>query len=65
MLVSIQLLEAKGESNANKLGTYGVIKEKRALICVTVPNSEFALEVVGYEFEQLFLCATYIGIGIY
>ena len=61
--VSFQLLEAKGESNAHKLGTYGVIKGTKTFIGVTVPNDEFALEAVGYEFEQLVLYATHIGIG--
>ena len=61
--VSFQLLEVKGESNAHKLGTYGVIKGTKTFMGVTVPNDDFALEAVGYEFEQLVLYATHLGIG--
>lgn len=61
--VSFQLLETTGESNAQKLGTYGVIKGTKTFMGVTVPNGEFALEAVGYEFEQLVLYATHLGIG--
>lgn len=61
--VTFQLLETKGESNAHKLGTYGVIKGTKTFLGVTVPNIEFAMEAVGYDFEQLILYATHLGIG--
>ena len=61
--VSFQFLETKGESNTHKLGTYGVIQGAKMFMGATVPNSEFALEAVGYDFEQLMLYATHLGIG--
>lgn len=60
--VSFHLLETK-DLNAKKLGTYGVIKGTKVYIGVTVPAGPLSLEAVGYDFEQLILYATNLGIG--
>ncbi|MFV0241030.1 MAG: nitroreductase family protein [Lacrimispora sphenoides] len=60
--VSFHLLETK-DSNAKKLGTYGVIKGTKVYIGVTVPAGAYSLEAVGYDFEKLILYATSLGIG--
>lgn len=52
-------LSAKGE----KLGTYGVIKGASSFLGVSVPKVEFGGEAAGYEFENLILYATYLGLG--
>lgn len=61
--VSFHLLETKDASNAQKLGTYGVIKGTKTFLGVTVPAGELSLEAAGYDFEQLILYATHLGIG--
>lgn len=61
--VSFRLLEKKGSQNSEKLGTYGVIKGTRFFIGATVPDGEFALEALGYDFEKLILYATHLGLG--
>lgn len=50
---------AKGE----KLGTYGFIKSAQTFLAVVIPDEEHALEALGYEFEQLVLYATSLGLG--
>lgn len=60
--VSFHLLETK-DSNAKKLGTYGVIKGTKVYIGVTVPTGALSLEAAGYTFENLVLYATNLGIG--
>ena len=52
-------LDAKGE----KLGTYGVIKGATTFLGVSVANTELGLEAAGYEFENLILYATHMGLG--
>ncbi|MCI5863204.1 MAG: nitroreductase family protein [Lachnospiraceae bacterium] len=46
-----------------KLGTYGTIKGARDFIAVTVKDEPFAMEAVGYQFENLVLYATEMGLG--
>ncbi len=60
--VSFHLLETK-DTNAKKLGTYGVIKGTKVYIGVTVPAGALSLEAAGYDFEKLVLYATNMGIG--
>lgn len=60
--VSFHLLETK-DSNAKKLGTYGVIRGTKVYIGVTVPTGALSLEAAGYTFENLVLYATNLGIG--
>ena len=61
--VNFHIIEKGLETNGEKLGTYGVIKGASSFIGVSVANTEFGLEAVGYEFENLILYATHIGLG--
>ncbi len=61
--VNFHFIEKNTESNGEKLGTYGVIKGASYYIGVSVANTEFGLEAVGYEFENLILYATHMGLG--
>ena len=61
--VNFHFIEKGLEPNGEKLGTYGIIKGATSFIGVSVSNSEFGLEAAGYEFEQLILYATHLGLG--
>jgi nitroreductase len=61
--VKFHLIEKTTEPNGEKLGTYGVIKGASSFIGASVSNTEFGLEAVGYEFENLILYATHMGLG--
>lgn len=52
-------LSGKGE----KLGTYGVIKGASTFLGVSIPKEEYGLLAAGYEFENLILYATDMGLG--
>lgn len=59
----VQFIEKETASNGEKLGTYGIIKGAKTYLGVTVPDDEHALEALGYDFEQLVLYATSLGLG--
>ena len=61
--ISICLLEAVPGTDTEKLGTYGVIRGAKDFLCVTVKDTESAMEAVGYRFEKLVLYATAMGLG--
>lgn len=61
--VRIQFIEKETAANGEKLGTYGVIKGAKSYLGVTVPDEEYAMEALGYDFEKLVLYATSLGIG--
>lgn len=61
--MKIRLLEAATGTDTEKLGTYGVIRGAKSFLCVTVKNTENAMEAVGYRFEKLVLTATAMGLG--
>jgi len=61
--MNIRLLEAKPGTDTEKLGTYGVIRGAKSFLCITVKNTENAMEAVGYHFEKLVLAATAMGLG--
>ena len=61
--VKFHLIEKNTESNGEKLGTYGVIKGASSFLGASASNSEFGLEALGYEFENLILYATHMGLG--
>lgn len=61
--ISFSLLEAKTAGNAEKLGTYGMIKGAKEFIGATVQNGELALEAYGYTFEKLILFVASLGLG--
>jgi len=45
--MNIRLLEAAPGTDTEKLGTYGVIRGAKSFLCVTVKNTENAMEAVG------------------
>ncbi|WOO37105.1 nitroreductase family protein [Anaerocolumna sp. AGMB13020] len=61
--VNIHLIEKDIASNGEKLGTYGVIKGAKTFLGLSVDKSEFGLIAAGYQFENLILYATNMGLG--
>lgn len=61
--IKIQFIEKDIAPNGEKLGTYGIIKGAELYLGVTVPKEEYALEALGYDFEQLVLYTTSLGLG--
>lgn len=61
--VKVQLIEKETAANGEKLGTYGVIKDAKYYLGVTVPDEEYAMEALGYDFEKLVLYAASLGLG--
>jgi len=59
----LQLIEKETASNGEKLGTYGIIKGANLYVGVTIPEEEYAMEALGYAFEQFVLYATSLGLG--
>lgn len=62
--VNIHLIEKETASNGEKLGTYGVIKGAKTFLGVSVDkSSEYGPVAAGYQFENLVLYATDMGLG--
>lgn len=61
--IRIQWLEKETAPNGEKLGTYGIIKGASNFLGVTVPNEPYAMEALGYEFEELVLYITSLSLG--
>ncbi|MDT8719194.1 nitroreductase [Clostridium sp. 19966] len=61
--VNIHLIEKNTASNGEKLGTYGVIKGAKTFLGLSVDKSEYGLIAAGYQFENLILYATNMGLG--
>lgn len=61
--MKVQYIEKATASNGEKLGTYGIIKGTDLYLGVTIPDEPYALEALGYDFEQLVLYATSLGLG--
>jgi len=61
--VRIHLIEKDTVSNGEKLGTYGVIKGAKTFLGVSVDKSEYGLVAAGYQFENLILYATNMGLA--
>lgn len=59
----IHLIEKDTVANGEKLGTYGVIKGAKAFLGVSVDKSEYGLVAAGYQFENLILYATHMGLA--
>ena len=60
---SFQLIEAELEPNGAKLGTYGMVKGATVFLASTVPDTAYAVEALGYEFEKLIMFLTALGLG--
>lgn len=61
--VQIHLIEKDTVPNGEKLGTYVVIKGAKTFLGVSVKNSEYGLVAAGYQFENLILYATDMGLA--
>ncbi len=61
--VSFRFLESSDAWKGEKLGTYGVIKGARDFIGASVPDTDLALEALGYSLEHLVLYAVALGYG--
>lgn len=59
----VQFIEKETAANGEKLGTYGIIKGATTYLGVTITDEEYAPEALGYDFEQLVLYATSLGLG--
>lgn len=57
------ILDRKVDTAGEKLGTYGVIKGASTFLGGSVPKNELAPLAAGYEFENLLLYATHLGLG--
>lgn len=63
MPVKTYIIDKKLASGGEKLGTYGVIKGASTFLGVSVPDMDLAHVAAGYEFENLLLEATALGLG--
>lgn len=61
--MNVKFIEKEASPDGEKLGTYGVIKGAGLFLGTTIANEEGALEALGYEFEQLVLYITSLGLG--
>ena len=61
--VHTYIIDKSVSADGEKLGTYGVIKGAGAFLGVSIPNTELAPVAAGYEFENLILYATHLGLG--
>lgn len=57
------IIDKKLRSGVEKLGTYGVIKGAGTFLGISIPKTELAPLAAGYEFENLILYATHLGLG--
>lgn len=62
--VSIPMADKFHLSSGNeKLGTYGIIKGAQTFLGLVCPDTDRSLLAAGYEFEQLILFITSLGLG--
>ena len=61
--ITASLLEAGQGADAERLGTYGVIRGARSFIGLAVQDTPGAMEALGYAFEKVVLGATARGLG--
>lgn len=57
------IIDKKLSSDGEKLGTYGVIKGASTFLGISIPDTKMAPVAAGYEFENLILYATNLGLG--
>lgn len=63
MQVKKYIIDKKLASEGEKLGTYGVIKGASTFMGISAPDKDLAHVAAGYEFENLILEATALGLG--
>lgn len=61
--VHTYIIDKQLGANGEKLGTYGVIKGASTFLGVSIPDMDQAPLAAGYEFENLILLATHMGLG--
>ena len=61
--VRVQYISKDLGADGVQLGTYGTIKGAKDYLAITVKDEPFAMEAVGYQFENLVLNATQMGLG--
>lgn len=61
--VRVQYISKNSGADGVQLGTYGTIKGAKDYLAITVKDEPFAMEAAGYQFENLILYATQMGIG--
>ncbi len=61
--ITISLVSSKEDSKEMKLGTYGMIKGANTYLVVTASEADNYLIDLGYQFEQVVLYATSLGLG--
>ena len=61
--VRIPITDRRLADSGEKLGTYGVVKDASAFIGLLCGRSETSMVAAGYEFEQLILYITSLGLG--
>ena len=61
--VKVQYISKDSGADGVQLGTYGTIKGAKDYLTITVKDKPFAMEAVGYQFENLVLNATQMGLG--
>ena len=61
--VKVQYISKDKGSEDVQLGNYGTIRGAKDFLAITVKDQPYAMEAVGYQFENLVLYATDIGLG--
>ncbi|MGP1617471.1 nitroreductase family protein [Peptostreptococcus stomatis] len=61
--VKVQYISKEKGADDIQLGTYGTIKGAKDFLAITVKDQPYAMEAIGYQFENLVLYATAMGIG--
>lgn len=61
--VHTYIIDQKLNADGEKLGTYGVIKGASTFLGISIPDIKLAPLAAGYEFENLILSATHMGLG--
>ena len=61
--VRVQYISKDSGADGVQLGTYGTIKGAKDYLAITVKGEPYAMEAAGYQFENLILYATEMGLG--
>lgn len=61
--VKVQYISKEKGADDVQLGTYGTIKGAKDFLAITVKDQPYAMEAIGYQFENLVLYATAMGVG--